>query len=49
MKYTLLWVLIFGLFSCKENKSKRPPNVNVVADTSTKVDTKKKAIINHRF
>ncbi len=50
MKLIHLYFLVFlSLVSCQKSKSKAAENLKAVQDTTKKTDTKKKAILNHRF
>lgn len=49
MKYFFV-IIVFCFVSCQEKqKSKTQNNLKAAEDTSRKVDTKKKTILNHRF
>ena len=50
MKLKHIYILIsLSLVSCQKNKSKTAENLKAVQDTTKEIDTKKKAILNHRF
>lgn len=50
MKLKYIYILIsLGLVSCQKNKSRTAENLKTAQDTTKDIDTKKKAIFNHRF